>query len=387
MKRTPKILYYVQHLLGVGHVFRTMRIVKILVQRGFDVELIYGGEKLPQFDDYGAKVHFLPSLVTAKGDFSHLLTAQGVLADDQYKCDRRDRLLTILAQAKPDIIVTEAFPFGRRQMHFELLPFMEAAAAMQKRPLIFASVRDILQEGNKPSKDQQTVALLKTYFDGILVHADPNLIALDATFPLTEEIATLINYTGIVAPDIIPNLSGVVPEFDVVVSVGGGMLGRELVSAAVEAKSGSTMQDARWCVLTGPFMDADFSRQLFNSDIVVREFLPDLPQVLAGAKLSISLAGYNTVADIMAAGCRAIIAPQWNDKETEQLRRTQLLAERNLVEMLSHEQKNPENIREAIRRIMQAPPPDWQSIDTCGAHKSADILEKAYLTSRQKQGR
>lgn len=379
MKNAPKILYYVQHLLGVGHVFRTMRIVRVLVQRGFGVELVYGGEKLPQFDDQGARVHFLPSLMTAKGDFSQLLTERGTLADDRYKCDRRDLLLAILAQSNPDIIVTEAFPFGRRQMHFELLPFMEAAVAMKDRPLIFASVRDILQEGNKPSKDQQTVNFLKQYFDGVLVHADPGLIALDATFPLTDEIAGLVNYTGIVTPDIVPGLSGVGPAYDVVVSVGGGLLGRELVTAAVEAKIGSALQNARWCVLTGPFMDTDFRNQLSRTDVDVREFMPDLHQLLARAQLSISLAGYNTVADIMAAGCRAIIAPQWNDKETEQLRRAELLAERKLVEMLSHQQKYPASMRAAIGRIMNRPPPDWDSIDTRGAHKSADILEKAHL--------
>ena len=70
-----KVLFYVQHLLGVGHVFRSMRIVAGLVAEGFDVEVIYGGQKLDNFRDEGAKVHFLPSLNSAKGDFSRLITA------------------------------------------------------------------------------------------------------------------------------------------------------------------------------------------------------------------------------------------------------------------------------------------------------------------------
>ena len=40
MKAAPRVFFYVQHLLGVGHVFRAMRIVSALVERGFDVDQI-----------------------------------------------------------------------------------------------------------------------------------------------------------------------------------------------------------------------------------------------------------------------------------------------------------------------------------------------------------
>tara|TARA_R110000751_G_scaffold307897_1_gene434043 strand:+ start:57807 stop:58946 length:1140 start_codon:yes stop_codon:yes gene_type:complete len=370
-----------------------MRIVRVLVERGFDVELIYGGEQLPNFDHHGARVHFLPSLTSSKGDFSKLVTGDGSVATDEYRHIRRGRILAILAESEPDIIVTEAFPFGRRQMHFELLPFMEAAVSMEKRPKIFASVRDILQEGNKPSKDRQTVDLLDRYFDGVLVHGDRHLISLDKTFPYTEEISGKIYYTGIVTPQTTTpqtTTPQTVPthadkgtpiadrHFEVVVSAGGGLLGRELVLAAAEAKAGSSLDDAHWCILTGPYMDEKDRQQLSRPGIAVREFIPDLHLVLATARLSISLAGYNTVADIMAAGCRAIMAPQWNDKETEQLRRAELLAARGLVEMLSHEAKTAIAVRTAIDRVMAKPSPDWSSIQTNGAAVTADILQGAF---------
>ncbi len=373
----PRILYYVQHLLGVGHVFRTMRIVSALMQRGFHVDLIHGGERLPNFDACGARVHFLPSLVSDRGDFSVLLGEDGHPASDDYRAERRDRLLKILATSIPDIIVTEAFPFGRRQMHFELLPLMDAAKALPAPPRIFASVRDILQEGNKPKKDRQTVELVHRYFDGVLVHGDPDLIRLDATFPFAEEIAYRTYYTGIVTPTI----DGPAPEtFDVVVSAGGGLLGRELIAAAIEAKPGSALRDAAWCFQTGPYLaESDFTclKRLAGPDVVFRPFVPDLHRTLATARLSISLAGYNTVADIMAAGCRAIVSPQWNDKETEQLHRAQLLAERGLVEMIGHRDKNASALGAAIDRVMARPKPDWSAIQRDGAGKTADILARA----------
>lgn len=377
MTERPRVFYYVQHLLGVGHVFRTMRIVSVLVDRGFHVDLIYGGERLPNFDACGANVHFLPSLVSSKGDFSNLLAEDGEPATDGYKNDRRDRILNILARSIPDIIVTEAFPFGRRQMHFELLPLMDAAKSLAKPPMIFASVRDILQEGNKPKKDLQTVELVRRYFDGVLVHGDPDLIRLDATFPFADEIAGRTYYTGIVTPQ----GGGPADEtFDVVVSAGGGLLGRELIASAVEAKSSSILKEARWCILTGPYLEAsEYARleALAGGEIVFRPFIPDLHCTLAKAQLSISLAGYNTVADIMSAGCRAIISPQWNDKETEQLHRAQLLSQRGLVEMIGHQEKTASALCAAIGRVMARPAPDWTSVQRHGGERTADILSQA----------
>ena len=279
----------------------------------------------------------------------------GQPASEAYKADRRDRLLAILADRQPDIIVTEAFPFGRRQMHFKLLPLMDVASGMKQRPLIFASIRDILQAGNKPAKNGQTVELVERYFDGALVHGDPDLIHLEETFPFVADIASRLYYTGIV----MPAADGVAEKrFDVIVSAGGGLLGRELVMAAVEARPMSELRDSRWCVLTGPYLDAaDFRRleQLAGDGVTVRRFVPYLHRTLAGARLSISLAGYNTVADLMVAGCRAIVASQWNDKETEQLHRAQLLAQRGLVEMIGHEEKRPEILLRAMERVMARP--------------------------------
>lgn len=377
----PRIFYYVQHLLGVGHVFRTMRIVSVLVDRGFHVDLIYGGERLPNFDACGAQVHFLPSLVSSKGDFSTLLANDGQPASDSYKADRRDRLLNILAMSIPDIVVTEAFPFGRRQMHFELLPLMDAAKALPTPPVVFASVRDILQEGNKPKKDRQTIEFIRQYFNGVLVHGDPGLIRLDATFPFAEEIADRTFYTGIVTPKI----DGPAPEaFDVVVSAGGGLLGRELIASAVEAKPASALKDAKWCILTGPYLEAsEYTKleRLAGPDTAFRPFIPDLHRTLATSQLSISLAGYNTVADIMAAGCRAIISPQWNDKETEQLHRAQLLSQRGLVEMIGHQEKTASALCAAIDRVMDRPAPDWSAVQRNGGEKTAEILLRAVAGS------
>ena len=42
----PKILFYVQHLLGIGHLRRTATLSRNLVRTGFDVVVVSGGHEI-----------------------------------------------------------------------------------------------------------------------------------------------------------------------------------------------------------------------------------------------------------------------------------------------------------------------------------------------------
>ena len=84
-------------------------------------------------------------------------------------------------------------------MRFELLPLLEAIAAMKPRPALVTSVRDILQERIKPGRDEETVEILNRHFDLVMVHGDPVFATLADTFPLASSITAEIAYTGMVA--------------------------------------------------------------------------------------------------------------------------------------------------------------------------------------------
>ena len=371
-----KVLFYVQHLQGVGHVFRASRIVEALAAAGFAVDVAYGGEPIAGFTFAGAKVHYLPPLRAGGEVFNRLEDPDGNEVDDAYKERRRELLLTLFDETAPDIVITEAFPFGRRQMRFELMPLLERVKARANPPLLVSSIRDILQHNAKPFKDRETVDILKAHFDHVLVHADPELIRLEDSFPLTAEISDMVLYTGIVSPPARP----VEPEgesFDVVVSVGGGALGHRLLMAAAEAKRRSSMNEAKWLLVTGPRILPEHEAELaarLDDGITVRTFMPDLRALLARAQLSISRVGYNTVADIYRAGCRAIVVPFFDGIETEQVTRAALLKERGLAETVGHDEQTPEAVAAAIDRVMAAPPPDRRAIDLEGAANAAAIL-------------
>ena len=68
-------------------------------------------------------------------------------------------LLDAFQECDPDIVIIEAFPFGRRQVRFELLPLLTHIRAMTRRPRVVTSLRDILQQRTKPGRDEETVAV------------------------------------------------------------------------------------------------------------------------------------------------------------------------------------------------------------------------------------
>jgi len=139
------------------------------------------------------------------------------------------------------------------------------------------------------------------------------------------------------------------------VSVGGGAVGTRLVEAALLARPLTKMADARWLVLTGPNSGALRCPALPDSGVSIRPFVSDLPARLARARVSVSQAGYNTVADLVAARCRAVLVPFASGGETEQVRRAALFDGRGWAVTLDERELDPTSLAAAIERALALP--------------------------------
>ena len=377
----PKILFYMQHLLGIGHVVRATRIARALAEDVFEVDLVCGGPVIAGLDAGKARLVALPPVSAGAGGFSDLVDARGTPLTELAKAARCALLLAHFARQRPDIVLIEAFPFGRRQMRFELLPLLEAAWNTSPRPLIASSVRDILQQEKRPGRAESYADLVERCFDMILVHGDPALADFGATFPLASRIAAQIKYTGMVGPGTLPPAS---ERHDVIVSAGGGAVGERLILAALAARPLSLLHAATWLVVTGPNVSEDLTAALAQIDdpaVTIARFLPDLPQRLATAQLSISQAGYNTVADLLAARCRAVLVPYAAGGETEQGQRAALMQARGLATVIAEDGIDAAGLALAIAAALDLPD-QRPAIDLNGASRTAAILALALQAHR-----
>ena len=264
------------------------------------------------------------------------------------------------------------------------LTLLISALGSINNPAWQASIRDILQKRSKPERDAETVDLVLRHYDMVLVHGDPAFAALDASFAPADRIAHKIAYSGLVCPPPPPPSQH---HFDVIVSAGGGAVGAGLVQAALDAAR--LMPDlARWCVIAGPNLpQADMDRLATDvpPNATLTRFRPDFTSLLAGARISVSQAGYNTVGDILQAGCRAVLVPFVAGGETEQADRAERLARIGRASVLPEDGLSGASMATAIRAGLAGPDPVTVPINVDGASRSADILHDLILRRRDQR--
>ncbi len=373
---THRVLFYVQHILGIGHLSRAARLVAAMSDAGIEVTVALGGVPVNGIDWSGARIAELPAITSGAGGYADLVTVEGKPLDDVFREHRRDTLLSLFDDVAPDVLITEAFPFGRRAMRFELLPLLERARAMDNGPVTGCSIRDILHENRKPGLNEKTVGLLDRYFDFVFVHGDESFIALKESFPLAHTIAPAVRHTGIVSAGSDGVLTG--KAYDVVVSAGGGAVGELLLMSAAEALAGAAAGALSCALVTGPNLAqsaADRLRDAAAPNIAIETFRADFPALLKHARLSISQCGYNTAADVLRARCRAVFVPSAYQGETEQTRRAGLLKERGLAQVVPEAELSRDTLAAAIDAALQSREPDWsRAPDLDGAARFAAMM-------------
>lgn len=368
---------YVQHLLGVGHLKRMALIARALRAEGAAVTLVSGGAPVR---DIAVDVQ-LPPARTADVSFRSLVDAGGRPVTDDWKRQRAALLLDAWRRfyggGPAGALVIELFPFGRRQMRFELVPLLEdvkrmAALPGGRRTLVICSVRDLLQP--RPAREPEALELFARYFDRLLVHGDPRLAGFERTFGAAGRLAGKLHYTGYVVEEAATGSAG---AGEVLVSAGGGAVGARLLRVALEARPRTLLREATWRLLAGLNADEAELRALARSapgGVVVERHRSDLPALLAKCALSISQAGYNTVAELLQARVRSVLVPFAADGEVEQTLRARALAERGIAQALAEEDLSAESLAEAVNRAVRGPRPPEGFADLDGARRSAALL-------------
>src|SRR5215469_1201956 len=293
------VLLYVQHLLGIGHVKRSLRVAKALAEEGIEVTLVSGGE--PLGEEIGAAFKRIVQLAPVRASdatFKNLVGPGGRPINESFRKARRTALLDAFISAQPDAILIEAFPFGRRAFRFELDPLIEAARSRLPRPLVFCSLRDIVVAPQDAKRCREIVGRVRADFDSVFVHGDPKFIPLGSSFHLASEISDRLIYTGYVGSSIEPDQTDetddVVGTDEVLVSAGGGAVGSALLTTALEARRQGCLANFKWRLLAGPNLpEAEF--QALNSSlhegVVLERFRREFPQMLRRCRLSVSQAG------------------------------------------------------------------------------------------------
>ena len=387
----PPILFYCQHLLGLGHMQRAALLARALAQAGERVLFVTGGLPVPGLDVGGAEEIPLPPLTAADNAASSFALPDRSPPDEQYVADRREQLLALLPRYDPALVLFELFPFGRHALAFELAPLLLTLAEDRRRrgraaPRVAVSLRDIVvSKKNQAWYELSVLAVVRQCVDRVLVHGSPDLIPLSRTFGLADHLGDALVYTGYLAAS--PALSGeATPQGEVVVSGGGGRVAAPLFLTALAARSLCPPAAALpWRLITGPYLPEELRADLEaltgglrpvagRPAVVIETFRDDFPALLRRAALSISQAGYNTVLDVVSSGVRAVVVP-YEGSGDEQPLRARILAERGLLKAVPEGDLSPVRLAEAVDAALTTPDfPAPSRLDLNGATRSVEIL-------------
>lgn len=380
-----RVLVYVQHLLGIGHLKRAATLARALVASELEVTFVSGGFEAAGVSLAGARFVQLPPAGALDARFSAIVDAQGRPVDDAWRTRRREALLAAWRDAEPQALVLELFPFGRRQMRFELLPWLDQAVAAARRPVIVSSVRDVLGGGQRdPSRQDEMRAIFERYFDHVLVHGDPRWLRFDRTFRHAAALGERLHYTGyVVDREAHAGPADGPGRGEVLVSAGGGAVGAALLEAAIRCRPHTTLAQRTWRVLAGVNVATAAWTQLQvvaagmgDGGVIVERSRDDFRTLLKNSLVSISQAGYNTVMEILDAGARAVVVPFAGSAETEQTLRARMFAEHGRIECVEEAALTPETLAAAVDRAAGGAQPVRGEVDLEGARRSAEWIAR-----------
>ena len=377
-----RILYYCQHVLGVGHYHRSLEICRAC-SADHRVTMLVGGPDIlvgnEPFDFLK-----LPGL-QMDDTFSRLESCDPTLGLEEVKQMRVETLLSFFNSAAPDCLILELYPFGRKAFRFELTPLLEAARA--KSTLVLCSLRDILVEKktDRSMWEDRVVATLNDFFDGLLVHADPQVVTLASTFAPIDQLEVPIHYTGFITPrpqhgaraTMRTELGLGDDDTLVVASIGSGSVGSHLLEAvAAAANCDHIPANFHFHLFTGPYCPPEVIDRLHATarlNLAVEQFTDYFVDWLAAADLSVSMAGYNTSMNSLAAGVPSLMLPF--DQNREQRLRVERLIADHPIKILDQEDLAPERLAELIGA--QAQKSRYHTgLDLDGARRTVSIIER-----------
>lgn len=425
MSKNLRAIVHVESAAGLGHHQGISQVVGAMTkEQGFDVTVVSGTFVDPQKFYPTATVRSLPDLYVGSVAPYSRWTESGERVPyenfdlNRWESERTATLSSIYRDVKPHVFISEWWPFSRPQLDKELSAVHDINRQEKWGTLFATSVRDVLQEIRVDSKDLQAAAKemcsprllhFAPMTDAVLVHSDPRLVPFSATFAHTEIFGDRIHHTGYVATDK-PIRHDMKPEQrHVLVSAGSGSNGEYMMRLVLEAwdQAPETLKNLTWHLVAGPrygakkFDDLVKAVQARTSDVtcadkglmserpqfIISNYVPNFPERLADAALSISMGGYNTTMEVLQSEVPSVIIPKFWRKgdvitkyDPEQTSRSTLLDKLGMSTFVAPEHlTDPAYLVKTMQRALDIsanPHPDAFKLDFDGARKSAELLRR-----------
>jgi predicted glycosyltransferase len=321
-----RYLIYSDDTSGLGDFRRCILLAAGIVHISFDAEvLIVTGSPRAQSLPLPDRVESvkLPSAVKDRHGHRQPRAIMGDLGSLVRL--RSSILLTVTSHFDPDVIVVDGLPIG---LAGELLPVLRGLESARRRPWLVLGLRDIIDDADRTDREWTACGTWEWIdrYDDVLVYGDASITTTASELRIVDRLRGAVTHTGYLAPRM-PVGQATDPYF--LVTAGGGRDGYRLVRSVLDSADAGVFAGFRVKIVTGPMMPASRQAELTmrverDPSIEIVEFADDTRRLISAAAGVISMAGYNTVVEEVAADVPALLAPRTAPSAEQDIRAERL---------------------------------------------------------------
>jgi predicted glycosyltransferase len=379
-----RLLMYSQDGMGLGHLRRSSNIAHQVLLRDpkCDILIIADSPATSLVSSRpGVDILKLPTIVkTGSASWKPGAWKTGSMSSRiERVIDLRARLiLDAYQEFRPDTVLVDHMPVGALG---ELKPMLDRASTRPRTPRLMLGLRDVL---DAPSVIRRVWTKLDAYdylrrYDAVMVYGVRDIYDATAAYGL-QPSARLVVYCNYVGPGEGTVRAVSAPQDPYVLMMGGG--GRDsfpLAVAFLEAIPDLCRElQIGAMLLTGPNMsptDRDALVSRAAPEVTIESGYATADEWIRGAALVITLAGYNSLAEVLKWHRKALVVPR-PGPSAEQRTRSALFAKRSLIRTLDARELSPSRLAHAMEMLIADDRvPDAAQVPALdGAERAAGIL-------------
>jgi predicted glycosyltransferase len=356
-----KIVVYSHDTFGLGNIRRMLAITEHLLNTIPDLSilLISGSPMIHSFRLPQQRFDYLKLPCIGRTLSGNYIAKKLGTNFDELVTVRSQIIEAAVSNFKPDVMIVDKKPRG---ISDELQSTLELIRDSMPATDVVLLLRDILDAPHVTQRiwlKNNYFQSIERYYRSILVMGSQKVFDVCREYRFPKKIAKKVIFCGYINRNDISSKAADTTLFSdaqkprVLVTVGGGEAGFTPLKHFI---NGLTQYD-RACgfsslLVTGPEMSQRHREDIQNStqslnDLKVVDFTPDLTAHMQAADLIVSMAGYNTIVEILAMNKQAIIIPRVKPVQ-EQLIRAMHMDKLGLLKCIHPDKLTPKCLMQEV---------------------------------------
>jgi predicted glycosyltransferase len=388
MHKHARVLMYSQDSYGLGHLRRATNLANALVRERPDLSvLLLVDSPVAPFFDLQDHIDFVKLPTVVKVGAGVFRPGRLPISYPLVRILRSNVIREVFRRFHPDLVLVDHMPGGANR---DLIPALRLMRVVDHRTKVVLGIRDIID--NPPVtravwQREGFYQVLRRYYDAVLIYGSPDVFPTAEMYGLRDAVRNEVRYCGYVCNmDPVKDSKQLRAKLHcndqplIAVMAGGGADAYRLMHTYLDALPlvNKTVRVAS-VMVTGPFMPESQRRELRQQakrlGVLIHGSLGDSLSHLNAADLVVSMAGYNTMSEILRFRKPAVIVPR-QGPSAEQRMRAGIFAERGLVSLVDPQGLTAARLAGAIvEALTRARPPCSGAMPgLCGIRAATNAL-------------